>query len=598
MRRMEFRRWVTVALSWCLMISVIVPPGTAFAVDEEVGAASVVKVEGGASFTTALLEDGTVWAWGNNSSYQLGTGDTTSSKYFRQVTIGAETPLPEAEDIEVGEAFALARTVTGSVYAWGTIDSYPLLSFSTPSEVELPTGVTVKSISAGKNFALALDTEGFVWAWGNDSYGQLGQAAWTTQAATPLKVKTGAGESDYLSDVVEIAAGFSHAMALKEDGTVWTWGQNISGQLGHSTGVSDVNVATQVPGLTGVTHIYSGPNAQASFATTATDVYAWGRNATEGELGFEDGNHVNQPTPKIVPKFQNNLPVSIHPVNYVTLALQQDGRVIGVGYDPWEDLLGLDESNYEINYSNTFVEINNLEEVQVLYTGFSNAFAMNADGSVWGWGKNNTGNAEYLLGAFQEAWSPVPTPVKQSEIKAYDLSPKPVENVQVTVERDTIEVSFDEPLFSEHQSIEMEVFYNGNTESPEFIQTRDAGDNQFDLAELEPGDYIIRLYTKREDTVSAFVDTVATVAEPGATLTVTAEYPDGEEVNYGYLTLYQGESIVDTAEFGEGGQATFTTYPGMVELQLSMGEGSMWYHDVEKLVYLLRGRERRTSLPS
>ena len=133
-------------------------------------------ITAGESHTVAVKQDGTVWAWGNNSYGQLGNGTTT-------VRI---TPVQ----------------VSG-----------------------LSTNVT--AIAAGGNYTVALKQDGTIWAWGDNYYGELGDGTYT-ERHTPVQVSG-------LSGVTAIAAGGRHTVAMKQDGTVWAWGDNSIGQIGDGT---------------------------------------------------------------------------------------------------------------------------------------------------------------------------------------------------------------------------------------------------------------------------------------------------------------------------------------------------------------------------
>ena len=87
---------------------------------------------------------------------------------------------------------------------------------------------------------VALKNDGTVWAWGRNNYGQLGDGT-TTDSDTPVQ----AGGSSPLSGIIAIAAGESHTLALKNDGTVWAWGRNYYGQLGDGT-TTDSDTPVQV----------------------------------------------------------------------------------------------------------------------------------------------------------------------------------------------------------------------------------------------------------------------------------------------------------------------------------------------------------------
>jgi alpha-tubulin suppressor-like RCC1 family protein len=181
--------------------------------------------------------------------------------------------------IAAGGHESLALTSTGAVYAWGD-DTYGQLgsgtttTSGTPAQVAGLSGVT--AIAAGGSHTLALTGVGAVYAWGENLLGDLG--ATTTQtcaggdacSTTPLQV------GNLPSSIVAIAAGDGHSLALSNGGTVYAWGQNALGQLGN--GSSDANAQptpAAVSALSGVTAIATGSDhslatvsAMASLSTT------------------------------------------------------------------------------------------------------------------------------------------------------------------------------------------------------------------------------------------------------------------------------------------------------------------------------------------
>ena len=102
---------------------------------------------------------------------------------------------------------------------------------STPVQVLGPGGsgylTNITAIAAGAFHALALRQDGTVWTWGYNYYGRLGDGT-TTDSSTPVQV-LGPGGSGYLTNITAIAAGYYHSLALRQDGTVWTWGYNYAG---------------------------------------------------------------------------------------------------------------------------------------------------------------------------------------------------------------------------------------------------------------------------------------------------------------------------------------------------------------------------------
>ena len=142
----------------------------------------------------------------------------------------------------------------------------------------------------GGDFSLALKSDGTVWAWGNNSKGQLGNNSFvassfpvqvvTLNESTPL-----AGDTIAITGIIAIAAGGSHALALKDDGTIYAWGYNEFGQLGDGTITSSkvaVTVVKPADLLAVPTAISAGLDH--SVAIIGGKVYAWGYNYY-GQLG-------------------------------------------------------------------------------------------------------------------------------------------------------------------------------------------------------------------------------------------------------------------------------------------------------------------------
>ncbi|HEX2131193.1 MAG TPA: hypothetical protein VHH15_06495 [Actinophytocola sp.] len=170
-------------------------------------------------------------------------------------------------------AYACAYTWGGNeAWALGTGRRVP--SSATPAQVVGLSGVTALAGGGANRYALRED--GTVWAWGQNVFGQLG-GDWSAigWSAVPAPVPG-------LTDVTAIAAGAYHALALRADGTVWAWGVNHEGGLGNgSVGGSDTPV--RVSGLTGVTAIAAGDHGGYALRSDGT-VWAWGSNAN-GALG-------------------------------------------------------------------------------------------------------------------------------------------------------------------------------------------------------------------------------------------------------------------------------------------------------------------------
>ena len=186
-------------------------------------------------------------------------------------------------DIAAGNRHSLALTANGTVWAWGA-NEYGQLGDATTDDRTAPVRVqnlhSVVGIAAGASHSLAVKNDGTVWAWGANNAGQLGNGndGFETSSATPTQAA--------ISDVAVIAAGDYHSLAIKGDGTAWAWGDNLTGQLGDGTS-GDGNrspVPLQVTGLADVIAIAGGRYHSLAVTGDGTG-WAWGHNS-EGQLGI------------------------------------------------------------------------------------------------------------------------------------------------------------------------------------------------------------------------------------------------------------------------------------------------------------------------
>jgi len=135
------------------------------------------------------------------------------------------------------------------------------------------------AVACGRYHSLTLKNDGTVWAWGDNCYGQLGDGT-TMKRTTAVQVSG-------LTMVTAIASGVNHSLAIRGGGTVWAWGENCSGQLGNGTTI-DRTIALQVIGLSDITAIACGGYHSLALRNDGS-VWAWGENYS-GQLG--DGTTV------------------------------------------------------------------------------------------------------------------------------------------------------------------------------------------------------------------------------------------------------------------------------------------------------------------
>jgi alpha-tubulin suppressor-like RCC1 family protein len=228
----------------------------------------VTAISAGGNHSLALTSAGRVLAWGDNSSGQLGDGTTRNR--FLPVTVH----LPKgtrATSVAGGERHSLAMTSSG-LFAWGDNSSSQLgdgtnLDRHTPEHIVVsvpgPSPGRITALAAGCFHSLALTSKGKLLAWGSNLLGQLGDGT-TTSRAAPVKVALPAG-----TKVKSVSAGCTHSLALTTTGHVLAWGNNGHGQLGiNSETDSDFPRKVHLAANLRAVAIGSGPDADESFAVT------------------------------------------------------------------------------------------------------------------------------------------------------------------------------------------------------------------------------------------------------------------------------------------------------------------------------------------
>ena len=279
------------------------------------GMTGVTALAAGSNHTVALKSDGTVWSWGANVYGILGSGTSTESSMPVQAK-----GLDGVTAITAGFNHTVALKSDGTVWYWGRVwtgefDEYFMAYKSVPVQIDGLTdvvsigasglagwalksdgtvwgwqpidleaitqrgGVTaVVALAGGFRHFIALTRDGTVWTWGENARGQCGDGD-TKYRDTPFQVKglTGVTAVDADSNMPEDnPTGRGHSMALKRDGTVWTWGDNQYGQLGNGASMNQLT-PVQVVGIEGIVAIAAGGSCSAALGKDGR-IWCWGSN--------------------------------------------------------------------------------------------------------------------------------------------------------------------------------------------------------------------------------------------------------------------------------------------------------------------------------
>lgn len=329
-------------------------------------------IAAGKSFSLALKTGGTLWAWGANSNGQLGDGSVINKS--APVQIGIDTNWSA---ISAGDSFVLGLKSNGTLWAWGANNKGQIGNgtiIDSPIPVQVGAGTAWTAIAAGYDHAVALRNDGTLWAWGGNESGQLGQGAAAdfispavAMSLTPVQVPgtnwsaiaAGGSSQPYYVNIwgADVLRVGGHTVALKSDGTLWAWGENIFGQLGDGTNynmawagagtyplngheANDRLLPLQIGTDTDWSRISTGAGHSVALKNDGT-LWAWGLNVN-GQLA--NGN----------PGMDNLMPLPVGTDTYLPYILPQH---------PWS----------------------------AISAGGYQTLALRGDGTLWAWGWNGSG---------------------------------------------------------------------------------------------------------------------------------------------------------------------------------------------------------------
>jgi len=223
----------------------------AVATDGELGGKIVTAIAGYGNHSMALTSDGRVYTWGN-----ITPGNGNGAANFTRAVAAGNGGLIEGKTttaISSGGLHAITLASDGTLYGWGGNSSGQVGDGTTTSVRLSPVaigvtgllaGKTVTAIATGDAFSLALTSEGKVYAWGQGNTGAMGNGSSTTSNPMPVEVST----SGVLSGktITMISVGQNYATALASDGKLYAWGSGTQGQMGNGTTVATNNAPVAV----------------------------------------------------------------------------------------------------------------------------------------------------------------------------------------------------------------------------------------------------------------------------------------------------------------------------------------------------------------
>ena len=248
----------------------------------------------------ATKSDGTLWAWGRNSSGGLGHNNRTD--YSSPVQIPGSTWASDSDyKLSCQSDMSAAIKTDNTLWTWG--NNYrgglgaPGIGYDDDrsSPVQIP-GTTWKRICTAGFGQLAVKTNGTMWSWGSNVNGVLGTnqtAGYWPDYDAGQKYSSPVQIPGTTWDKIPQSGTYSR-FAIRTDGTLWSWGANTYGTLGLNNRTS-YSSPVQIPGTTW-NELYTGRGGTECFITkTDGTLWAWGRN-NEGQMGQNNRTYYSSPT--------------------------------------------------------------------------------------------------------------------------------------------------------------------------------------------------------------------------------------------------------------------------------------------------------------
>ena len=402
----------------------------------------ISEIDAGHHSSIALDSDGNVWVWGLNTSGQLGINTTSN------VLTPVKVNIDDISAISMGTNYSILVKGSGEVYSLGINKNGQLGDGTTtnrkvPVKVVLPGNIpltNIEYVSAGANHVLAKTYDGKAYGWGLDSSYQLGDEL-TTVKKNPVQIKYNK-TSDIITEVLDVSAGFTHSVLVKEDGTVWTTGKNNNGQIGDKTTItrpawvciSNTQIKVQETSITidkiggtyelkpildtGFNLLYDNmTNADYAYASKNTEIanvnntgIITGVKRGKTKIGITETNTNKTIYIDVYVLDEKDIAFpQVITTEYTTVALKADGTVWTWGLND-KGQLGLGDTTNRV--TPTKVDIDNIVKIAVSQ---NHVLALKKDGTLWAFGANNYGQ----LGQGNQTNSLTPIQVKDSTGNGY-----------------------------------------------------------------------------------------------------------------------------------------------------------------------------------
>jgi len=410
----------------------------------------------------AIKNDGTLWAWGADINGSVGNGSTLTSNVSAPSQIGNDTTW---QAIWGGAYYGMAMKTNGTLWGWGQNTSNLGMGENAGSVVPAPLQVGTDTdwniLACGGQHVLAIKDNGTLWTWGSNIYGQVGLNSSWSNFFSPQQL----GSSTWIA----VSGGESHSLGIKSDGTLWSWGANDKGQLGignngqHSAPVQVGNASNWVK----VAAAYGTSFAIKSDGT----LWGWGDN-TYGQIG--DGTATDKTSPVQIGTGTNWQIIS--PAGGHTLAIKTDGTLWAWGLNNYGQL-----GNGTTTSSYTPMQLGTATNWISVDGNVTSTIALKNDGTIQTWGRNYFGNLGN--GTTTSSSTPLTLPCPTSNLGSGDFGTVDEMKAYPNPVHDLLTLSLD-------KEIEKVSVFNLLGQQ---VAVKRVDRSTYDLSALTPGTYVLQV---------------------------------------------------------------------------------------------------------
>jgi alpha-tubulin suppressor-like RCC1 family protein len=282
---------------------------------------------------------------------------------------------PEPDEFDPSKNYLYGKSVSGTILDVVVVRSDGSVYNTSTSTTSAPLINQVKEIAGGGKHTIALKEDGTVWSWGGNDYGQLGDGSTMDNTYRTIPVQVNG-----ISNCIAVSGGSAHSLALLADGTVWAWGYNEYAQLGDSS-TTHRNVPVKVKQLSGAIAISAGGLHSVALKADGT-VWVWG-GAVTGNAGI--GTFANETAAVQANGLSGITKIAAGIGN--TYGIKNDKTVWGYGINQLGQL-----GNGTTTTAYTPVQMLTVNDALSIAAGNCKFMAIRSDSTVWACGDNYHGN--------------------------------------------------------------------------------------------------------------------------------------------------------------------------------------------------------------